>query len=197
MLKLETSSANLNMKRFAILSLTILLLACGHKSDSNETVYELLDFVIKDQALDKNHGLALEPELRCSLDKTDEEFLKDLVETPISNDTAAYSKFQLTIPDTFYFVQLTKCLSKNDVDYMIQQRDKNKDFNWDNSKLGFNLHNKHHWYVFSVPLISEDRTKAVMMIRDLCKGLCGQCWTLLLTKQNGHWKSERGLTWLH
>ena len=186
------------MKRLVIFSVTILLLACAQDRVSNDTVYEIIDFVIKDQELDKTRGLKLEPEEQYSLDKTDEDFLKSLVETIAPADTVSdTTKIELVIGETFDLGQLSKCLTEADVDYMIRQRDSNTDFIWDNSKLGFDLNNKDHWYVLTVPLISKDGTKAVMLISDLCKGLCGRGWTLLLKKENGIWTSELGTSWLH
>jgi hypothetical protein len=190
--------SNRVMKRLVIFCLTMIALSCAQDRVSNDLVYEIMDFVIKDQELDKTRGLKLEPEERYSLDKTDEEFLKSLIEPTAPSDTVSdTTKIELLISETFEFGQLSKCLTDADVEHMIRQRESNSDFNWDNSRLGFDLNNKDHWYVMSVPLISKDGSKAVMMIRNLCKGLCGHGWTLLLKKENGAWTSERGISWWH
>jgi hypothetical protein len=160
-------------------------------------VYDLLQFVIEDQELDKTHGLRLDPEENCSLDKSDKDFLQDLVvEEPVSDTLTNSGKYEVKIPTTFE-LKMTRCLTQDDVDFMLNQKIKNKTLQWDNSRLGFDLNNSNDWYVFSVPLLSRDKQKAVMMVRDLCKGLCGQGWTLVLTKENGKWTSEKGLSRIH
>ena len=88
-------------------------------------------------------------------------------------------------------------LTKQDISGMIKQKEKLKAFKWNNNQLGFNLTNKSNWYSFSVPLFSEDKTKAVMMIRDLCSGLCGSGKTILFTKKNEKWTSNTGMIWFH
>ena len=159
-------------------------------------VYDLMRFVIADQELDKTHGLRIIPQEDCSLDKTDREFLSELIEVQSADSTypSDSGKFELHMPTTF---ELTKCLTQDDVDFMLNQKIEKAAFRWDNVNLGFNLKNTNNWYEFSVPLFSKDKQKAVMMVRDLCKGLCGTGWTLLLIKEDGKWTSQKGLFWIH
>ena len=174
-----------------------ILVSCEKRETMNDEVYDLLQFVIEDQELDKTHGLRLDPEENCSLDKSDKEFLKDLiVEEPVSDTLTNSGKYELKIPTTFEF-KLTRCLTQDDVDFMLNQKIENKTMQWENSRLGFDPNNSNDWYAFSVPLLSRDKQKAVMMVRHLCKGLCGRSWTLLLTRENGKWTSEKGLSWMH
>jgi hypothetical protein len=65
---------------------------------------------------------------------------------------------------------LDKCLTDGDIDFMLQQKIDHSNFKWDNSRLGFNLDNKNYWYAFSIPLFSQDKTKAILTIEDLCRG---------------------------
>lgn len=112
------------MKRLVIVILTSIALSCAQDRVSNDTIYEIVDFVIKDQELDKTRGLKLESEDRYSLDKIDEDFLKSLIETAAPRDTVSdTTKFEFLINKTFEFGQLTKCLIYVDVEYMIRQRD--------------------------------------------------------------------------
>ena len=185
------------MKRVLVLCFIMTLWSCERRLTTNDEIYDLVQFVIADQGLVKTHGLQIEPEENCNLDKSDKDFLTGLiVDEPISDTTTYSGKFELTIPTTFE-IRLTKCLTQDDVDFMLNQKTENKTLKWDNSRLGFDLNNSSDWYVFSVPLFSRDKKKAVMMVRHLCKGLCGTGWTLLLTKENGTWTSEKGLSWIH
>jgi hypothetical protein len=186
------------MKRLTILSLIVLLMACQRKEASSDRIYEIMNFVMFDQELDKTHGLKLEPDVGFRFCNSDEEFLRSLIETKRASDSLTIidtTKLELSITVSYEIGGLTKCLTQEDVDFMIQQ--KNTDFSWDNSKLGFDLKNKDHWYALTVPMVSKDGTKAVMMIRDLCTGLCGGGWMLLLVKKDGKWTSERGASWYH
>ena len=85
--------------------------------------------------------------------------------------------------------------SNADIDYMLKQKEEHLSFKWDNSRLGFNRDNNKQWYVFSVPLFSKDKSKAVMMIEDLYQGLCGYGWTVLFKKENDKWTSQTGARW--
>jgi hypothetical protein len=80
-------------------------------------------------------------------------------------------------------------IDKNDIHEMKLQKEKLKNFFWDNALLGFNPSNKAHWYRFSIPLLSKDRKKAVMKIEDLCPGLCGWGRTYVFRNENNKWIS--------
>lgn len=171
--------------------------SCETKSTTDDEIYDLLQFVIVDQELEKTYGLQIDPEENTNLGKIDKEFLTDLIiDEPKIDTTNTSGKFELTIPITFE-IKHTKCLTQDDVDFMLNQQVENKTFKWDNSRLGFDLSDKKDWYVLSVPIFSKDKKRAVMMVRHLCKGLCGTGWTLLLTNENGKWTSEKGLSWIH
>jgi hypothetical protein len=184
------------MRTSILILFAIVLCSCGRDETSDDIVYDLMDFVIKDQQLDKTFGIKELPEEQCTTDKTDEEFLISLIMEDKESDLSDSIKLD-PIDLMFEVGQLSKCLMSDDVAVMLAQKERNVNFRWDNSRLGFSNANKSHWYVFSVPLISEDKTKAVLMIRELCTGLCGRGWTLLVRKENGNWTSDVGKTWRH
>jgi hypothetical protein len=49
-----------------------------------------------------------------------------------------------------------------------------------------NKHLKPFWIIYS-PIISKDDQTAVISIDNICFGLCGEGWTLLLKKEDGKW----------
>lgn len=187
------------MKHIHILCTAITLFGCIQDSRNDDRIYEVLNFVIKDEKLDKNYGLTLNPEDQIGDTKGNEGFLLDLVE---SNDTTQdlmelnhkQHTFELKAAMEYNF-SLDKCLSREDVEYMLYQLSSASDFHWDNTRLKFNLKNKENWYTFSVPVFSKDGTKVVMIVRSLCRGLCGEGWQLMLKKEDGKWTSQRGITW--
>jgi hypothetical protein len=189
------------MKQFLILCIIIALCGCIRENRNDDRIYEVLSFVIEDQNLDKNYGLTLTPEYQIDDTKSNKEFLLSLLE---SKNTAQHSTgsdrkqhfLELKVAIEYNF-SLDKCLSPEDVEGMLYQLSSASNFSWDNNRLKFNLSNKENWYVFSPPLFSKDGTTAVMMVRHLCRGLCGSGWQLMLKKENGKWTSQRGITWHH
>jgi hypothetical protein len=141
--------------------------------------------VIAEQQLDLTHGLSLKPEQGCDLSDDDKKFLETLLIEKAKPDNDTYS------------MELPKCLTNGDIEEMLLQKEKLKQFRWDNTRLGFELLNRENWYCFSIPLFSKDRKKVVMMIRDLCPGLCGSGRTIVFTNENNKWTSHSGGGWLH
>lgn len=166
-------------------------------SISDKEIYDFMQIVITDQKLQKENGLTLEPQLNCDLSLDDQEFLKtlliDTIKQEIISDTSDWRNRTFTVTVDV----LDKCLKNEDIDFMLQQKNHHSSFKWDNVRLGFNSNNKKYWYVFSVPLFSKDKTKAIMMIRNLCQGLCGRGWTVLFKKENNKWVSQTGNQWFH
>ena len=161
-------------------------------------IYDFMNIVIKDQNLDRMGGLALEPQPDIDLSERDEIFLKSLlIDTTRKQkvDEASTDLFNTNISSSFG--QLDKCLTRADIDFMLEQKAHHAGFAWDNARLGFNSSNTESWWVFSIPLFSKDGSKAVMMIRFLCKGLCGTGWTVLFRKENNKWISQTGNGWYH
>ena len=88
-------------------------------------------------------------------------------------------------------------VSKADISTMLKQKEILADFKWNVKRLGFNVNNDSNWYAFSVPLFSTDRKKAIMMIENLCPGLCGTGSTIMFIKKKDKWTSNQGKFWIH
>ena len=165
------------------------------QDSSNQDIYDFMKIVIANQKLNSNYGLTIEPEAGCDLSGNDNEFLKTLlIEKEIKNekvDTGDWRNISITLAD------VNKCLTTNDIKTMLEQKKRLFSFKWDNRRLGFNLSNRDNWYCFSIPLFSKDKTKVVMMIRDLCKGLCGSGSTIVFSKAKGKWSSQSLGIWYH
>ncbi|WP_179320907.1 hypothetical protein [Winogradskyella helgolandensis] len=183
-----------------ILAILFILISCGQVSNKdeayNQDIYDFMKLVINEQELNLSYGLIIEPESSFDLNKSDEENFKSLLSELESKDkTKITDSINWTVE--LNSKNLLSDLTKQDISGMIKQKEKLKVFKWNNNQLGFNLSNKNNWYSFSVPLFSEDKSKAVMMIRDLCSGLCGGGKTILFTKKNEKWTSNTGMIWLH
>lgn len=173
----------------------------------NQDIYDFMKIVIADQKLDSSYGLTIEPEPGSDLSQNDKVFLKTLlIEKPKQEekaDTSNWNKVDtgiwipMPVPVTFHPFELEKCLTRNDINYMLSQKEALSTFKWDNTRLHFNLANNKNWYCFSIPLFSKDRNKAVMMIRSLCPGLCGTGYTVLFIKEKNKWTSQTGPQWIH
>ncbi len=186
---------------------------------SNEYIYKFMLEMIKEQKLDIRHGLRLEPHDNCDENGNDSGYLRSLIikDPPQETKPAKESEpFTVTIDSsgdslhlkivenkdyTYEFVgatsNLENCFTREDVNYMLQQKRKLKSFSWDNSRLGFDTTNKKAWYSFSVPLFSKDHKKAIMSVEESCPGLCGSGYTMLFTKQNNVWTSHYGIMHFH
>ena len=164
---------------------------------SNQAIYDFMKVVMQNQKLDLSYGLTIEPELNCDLFQDDKIFLKSLI--------IKKQKFKKKVDNTNWRTEIItinpfefeKCLTNEDVDNMLLKKEKLSSFKWDNSRLNFNLKNVTNWYCFSIPLFSKDKTKAIMIIRNLCKGLCGTDCTVLFQHKNNEWKSQIGAQWIH
>ena len=186
-------------KAYNILFLLLYLTFSCEKSEkkditSNLDIYEFMKVVIQEQNLNLNHGISLKPEPNFDLTESDATnfnlLLVELESNEKKNDTLNRSV-------DFNALTLLSSLNKEDISEMISQKENLEKFQWNNENLEFNLSNNKNWYSFSVPLFSKDRNKAVMMIRNLCSGLCGGGKTILFTKKNGEWTSEIGMVWYH
>ncbi|MGC4104700.1 hypothetical protein [Ferruginibacter sp.] len=164
---------------------------------TNQDIYNFMEIVINERKLNRSYGLSTEPEAGCNLSGNDKKFLRTLlIEKPKKKPVIDRDDWR-TMTITVDAGGLTKCLTESDINYMLSQKQQLAAFRWDNSRLKFNTANNNNWYCFSIPLFSKDRKKAVMMIRDLCPGLCGTGSTLLFIKENGKWTSETGDWWVH
>lgn len=163
---------------------------------SNQFIYDFMKVVIEEHKLNLTHGLTIEPQQCCDLSGDDYSFLKTLlVETKKQEgikDRSERGRIKV------FSLELPKCLTQADIIAMLEQKKKMLPaFKWDNSRLGFDLANNKNWYCFSIPLFSTDKKKAVMMIKDLCRGLCGTGTIVLFRKEKNKWRSEIINLWMH
>ena len=200
--------------------------SCIRIDTSHQYLYDFMQVVIKDQKLRYDYGLILTPETSITNEESDQSLLKNFLiekketvrlhtkrkpiplDTSFTDSTQVISdsslrictdyKSNLPLPIFVNGNEFQKCLSTEDIDYMLSEKERWKDFNWDNQRLGFNLANEKNWYVFSLPYFTKDKKKAVLLIRDLCKPfLCGGGYILLYTKEESKWKSNEIKRWIH
>jgi hypothetical protein len=168
-----------------------------HKTDRQITeaeIYSTLEYIITEQKLNKDYGLKIIPAKRCDSGKEDKEFLSGLIITTDQKDSLADDSIAIPL---VHDLGLQKCLTKEEVDFMLSQKKINKEFKWNNSKLGFNLDNHDNWYEFSVPLFNKDKSKAIFLVSKLCKGLCGTEQTFLVEINGGVRTFKTGYHYIH
>lgn len=160
---------------------------------TNQYIYDFMKIVIAERELNTTYGLAIETEHGCDLSLDDSVFLqKLLIEKKKKTDVPEDAKGVLKTLN-----ELPKCFTNADIEDMLQQKKLFSKFTWDNSRIGFRADNHKNWYCFSVPLFSRDKKKAIMMIRNLCPGLCGTGCTVVFMYKNGKWTSTDGGQWIH
>jgi hypothetical protein len=167
---------------------------------SDKEIYDFMQVLINEQKINTDKGLSIDPGDRCNVFQDDSAFLQTLLIDTTTHETANDTTDWQARSEVFTptgFGQLDKCLSKEDIDFMLEQKNNHLNFKWDNSKLKLDIKKRAYWYAFSVPLFSKDRSKVVVMIEELCPGLCGTGRTLLYMKKNNEWKCKTGDQWLH
>jgi hypothetical protein len=194
---------------------------------SNQYIYDFMRVVVQDQHLSYDRGLSLSPESSIDVNGNDKSFLttllkgeKELLDKPIvskvvrPDTTHAFGDSTKKLSDSVILIRppefkydfsgsiigglYEKCLTKKDISFMLAERERLKDFIWNNQRLGFNLSNENNWYEFSLPYFSRDRKTAIIVVRDLCKPfLCGSGSALLYQYKDGHWTSSKVRTWIH
>jgi hypothetical protein len=87
-------------------------------------------------------------------------------------------------------------LTSEDSKFIKSQINKNRDFKWNNNRLGF-LEKSSHWYQISVPCFSLDKKYVIILIRSLCPGFCGGGDLYLFTKKGEEWGLQRLGAWYH
>lgn len=181
------------MKKIFLFSCLILsIYVNGQNFNEEKIIYDFLRKIIVEQKLDLNHGLRFELETSASINEEDVIFLNSLL-----LDGKSINEGKDIFKDTLYFQPAQKGLTKTDIDSMLLQKEKFKNFKWNNSLLGFNIKNKKNIYSFSLPLFSADKAKVIMMIRNNCPGLCGGGQTILFIKENKTWISKTLGFWYH
>lgn len=179
------------MKKILISTfLFFISLTYAQKLKDEKYIYDFMSEIIIQQKLDLKNGLETELEKSASESLNDDDFLKSLL-----IDNKDINEGKDIMKDTFYYSYPEKCLTQKEINSMLNSKKKLKDFKWDNSFLGFRKENKKNKYSFSLPLFSSDRTKAIIMIKYTCPGLCGSAQTILFKKENGNWGSHIVAAW--
>ncbi|AXG70544.1 hypothetical protein KORDIASMS9_02784 [Kordia sp. SMS9] len=188
------------------IALSILVISCQktHQNNAHPEIYDFMEIVIKEQKLDPSYALRLLPESRFTSFDSDSIMFNNLLfkiqqkkimeKNKKEEEPNVLNEILRSPMNWLYYLD---DITEEDIAAMKQQKKELINFKWDNSKLGFNQSNKKNWYAFSIPLFSKDKTKVVMMIKDLCSGLCGGGKTILFTKKDHTWTSTIGSFWYH
>ena len=157
---------------------------------SENEIYEFMKIVIAEQKLSYDNGF----DISAPDYWTKESLMTYLTDTIKKKQTTKADNFTFS---TFTSFTANKCLTMQDINFMLKQKNALTNFKWDSKQFNFNKDNNKNWYTFSVPLFSKDKNKVVIQIGNLCSGLCGTGWTVLFTKENGKWNSWTGEKWIH
>ena len=194
----------MNKIHYNIFITLFIIFSCQNNKKENLTVnqdiYNFMQVVVEEQNLNFDYGIQIKPESDFGIWETDQMTFNSLIsnlendkKNKMKMDSLNWMQTSVKLNSHDYLQDLTK----EDIAEMISQKENLKIFQWDNTKLGFNNSNKNNWYGFSIPLFSKDKNKAILMIKKLCPGLCGEGKTLLFTKKNGKWNSETVMIWQH
>ena len=151
--------------------------------------YNFLKIVINKLNLDTTYGLEEYP-------------LKNL--NSIESDTAFLQKHQLIAParqktgTSSYNIStlgvIDRCLTKDDIQYMLKQKNNNTNFKWNRQCVNLKNTNKFDdKYQFSIPLSTKDKTKFIITIENYNAG----GMILLYKKENNDWILTVERQWLH
>ena len=174
-------------------------------------IYSFLKSLIKSHDLDSSFGLILEPETFCDLSQTDIAYLKKnllleknrklqtIAKTDTTRLTDSILNVSYELPPIINASTLqTRYLTYSDINFMVRNKPDPKVFRWDNSRLGFNMKNKEKYYNLSIPMFSRNHKIAVILIEELCPGLCGTGMTYVYRKNSQKWiHSSTGMFWVH
>lgn len=170
----------------------------------------LMDLINSGQ-LDQNHSLVLEPDsiyesdiesiLTVSNDSSDlgvvsgEELINGIeIDTTLGiNDINIDITIKPFLTDSAFSVLTRE--EKLQLKNMCNVQGNKK---FDNSFLGFNQQNKSNWYRMSYPIFTADSNHVLIMIRDLCPGLCGRGELVLFSRVGtNEWSKYTNRFWLH
>jgi len=189
----------------------LVMYSCGHKPDQpaidplqvtaakppdkDAAIYDFVTMVIDEQTLDRKQRLVPMAENEIGKTTFPSVFEVLLIDTTRSKAVKRIDDWKKLHREVSF--KPSQCLTAADIAFMLRQQKELNGFVWDNSRMHFTISNTDRWYVFSIPLFSLDSTKALITIRDLCKGLCGTGRTLLYQKKEGKWSSSAIEMWYH
>jgi len=161
---------------------------------SYSEIYDFMKEIIVSEKLNLKNGLESEPDPNCDIQEADKDYLPNFL---IGSEKSTNKVDPETGNILYTLDQFDRCLTRDDITYMLSQKHEHYGFKWDISRLGFNTNSADFWYTFSIPLFSRDKTRAIMMIRSLCPGLCGSGQTVLFKKEKGKWIAKPSGQWYH
>jgi len=150
--------------------------------------YNFLKVVINKLNLDTTYGLEEVPLKDLGSIDSDSAFLQRhlLIGTARQKTKASSNIRTMGVIDS--------CLTKEDIQYMINQKNSNTNFKWNSKCLNLKSTNVFgEKYKFSVPLFSIDKTKFIITIENFHAG----GMILLYKKENNDWTSIVESQWIH
>ncbi len=168
---------------FSYFSISNYIISQGN-SDTNE-VYTFVKIIIENLNLNKNFRLELNIEDNCF--------------TLNCNDSITLEKMKIDSTNSYdVYTTFTKCLNRDDIEFIKNQVQNNELRNWDNKILNFNLNNSENYYSLSPPLFNKDRNIMLIKLEEFCnKPHCGQGKTLIFKNNGGIWESSIIEQWFY
>jgi len=155
----------------------------------NSDFHNFLKIVITNLDLDTTYGLEEVPLTDLGSIESDSSFLQQhLIIGPAPKKTRTSSSNIRTSG------VIDSCLTKEDIKYMLNQRNTQTNFQWNSQCV--NLKNKNKFdekYQFSLPLFTEDKTKFIITIENYHAG----GMILLYKKENNDWNPTVESQWIH
>ncbi len=166
----------------------VFIIGCKYPENNNEDIYNFMKIVLKDRKLNFSYGLNIKPESSSHLFKHDTIHKLSLIKT----DTDSVKHIYLSNNNllNLNLSTISKYFTQEDITEIQSQQASTKNFQWDNTKLRLEESNKNNWYSFSIPRFSEDKNKAIIIIKNLCPGLCGNYETILFIRKDNSWASN-------
>lgn len=153
-------------------------------------IYDFLNIVIRGHNLDTTYGIREVPLQDLNSGEPDSSFLqKHLIPYPVLKKAERNPFNVIAIGG-----EIDKCLNKEDIQYMLSQKNKNVNFQWQSKCVNLKDTNKFgEKYIFSVPLFSKDKTKFIITIENYRAGGV----ILLYKRENNSWTSTVEDEWIH
>ena len=162
-------------------------------------LYVFLEIAINQLELDKKVELNIQPDTsHYDGIKTDNEFLTQFLidsayiiesqnfHNSVINDSLQEYQF---LARNISNHDSRKCLTKEDINEILQIKQANVSFEWEKSKLGFNSESNNEWYSFSVPIFNKNKTVAIIKITYTCTPfVCGSGDIFLFKKDSVGWR---------
>ena len=196
-------------KQFLILALTIYSSNIFAQNDiiynklEEKELYEFMQMAITQRNLKKSYGISNGIDTNSMNHTLDTAFLsKYLIDSVAIKNRLRFDSIQAQLPlDSFphinpYFDDGIKCLTQEDIQAFLKSKKINSAFKWQNSRLGFDIHNKEEWYSFTLPVFNTDHSLALMSISYRCNlFMCGNGDIILFKKENKKWTNITLIHW--